>query len=63
MVSELVHGRWVGVWLVASSQQLLSDFQLDFHHLDGAFWLGGLMKVVSSCLLEILQLESYHLDV
>ena len=57
-----MHGRWVGVWLVASSQQLLSDFQLDFHDLDGAFWLRGLMKVVVSCLLEILALESCHLD-
>ena len=63
MVGGLVHGRWVGVWLVASSQQLLSDFQLDFHDLDCAFWLGGLMKVVASCLLEILQFESCHLDV
>ena len=63
MVGGLVHGRWVGVWLVAFSQQLLSDFWLHFHHLDGAFWLGGLMKVVASCLLEILQLESCHLDV
>ena len=42
MVGGLVHGRWVGVGLVASSQQLLSDFQLDFHDLDGVFWLGGL---------------------
>ena len=57
-----MHGRWVGVWLVAFSQQLLSDFQLDFHELDGAFWLAGLMKVVGSCLLEILALESCHLD-
>ena len=62
MVSGLVHGRWVGVLLVAFSQQLLSNFQLDFHDLDGAFWLGGLMKVVASCLLEIFQLESCHLD-
>ena len=57
-----MHGRWVGVWLVASSQQLLSDFQLDFHDLDVVFWLGGLMKVVASCLLEILYLESCNLD-
>ena len=57
-----MHGRWVGVRLVAFSQQLLSDFQLDFHDLDGALWLGGLMKVVASCLFEILQLESCHLD-
>ena len=62
MVGGLVHGKWVGVWLVASSQQLLSDFQLDLHDLYGAFWLGCLMKVVASCLLEILQLESCHLD-
>ena len=60
---SLMHGWWVGVWLVASSQQLLSDFHFDFHDLDGAFWLGGLMKVVASCLLEIFQLESCHLDV
>ena len=59
---SLMHGWWVGVSLVASSQQLLSDFQLDFHDLDGAFWLGDLMKVVASCLLENLQLESCHLD-
>ena len=57
-----MHGRWVGVWLVAFSQQLLSDFSLDFHDLDGAFWLEGLMKVVANCLLESLQLESCHLD-
>ena len=57
-----MHSRWVGVWLVASSQQLLSDFQLDFHDLDSVFWLRGLMKVVASCLLEILALESCHLD-
>ena len=53
MVGGLVHGRWVGVWLVAFSQQLLSDFWLQIHHLDGVFWLGCLMKVVASCLLEI----------
>ena len=47
--------------LVAFSQQLLSDFWLDFHDLDGAFWLGGLMKVVVNCLLEILGLKSCHL--
>ena len=41
---------------------LLSDFQLDFHDLDGAFWLRGLMKVVASCILEILELESCHLE-
>ena len=57
-----MHGRWVGVWLVAFSQQLLSDFWLHFHRLDDAFWLGGLMKVVASCLLEIVQLESCRLD-
>ena len=57
-----MHGRWVGVWLVAFSQQLLSNFWLDFHDLDDAFWLGGLMKVIDSCLLEIVQLESCHLD-
>ena len=62
MVGGLVHGRWVGVWLVASSQQLLSDFKLDFHDLDSVFWLGGLHES-SSCLLEILQFESYHVDV
>ena len=39
-----MHGRWVGVWLEASSQQLLFDFQLNFHDLDGTFWLGGLHK-------------------
>ena len=42
-----MHGRWVGVWLVAFSQQLLSDFWLDFHDLDGAFWLGGLHESCS----------------
>ena len=62
MVGGLVHGRWVGVWLVAFSQQLLSDFWLQIHHLDGAFWLGCLIKVVASCLLENLQFESCHLD-
>ena len=59
---SLMHGWWVGVWLLPFSQQLLSDFWHDFHDLDGAFWLRGLMKVVASCLLEILQLESCHLD-
>ena len=58
-----MHGRWVGVWLVAFSQELLFEFWLDFHDLDGAFWLEDLMKIVASCLLEILQLESCHLDV
>ena len=57
-----MHGRWIGVWLVAFIEQLLSNFQLDFHDLDSAFWLGCLMKVVASCLLEILTLESCHLD-
>ena len=41
---SLVHGRWVGVWLVAFSQQILSNFWLAFHDLDGAFWLEGLHK-------------------
>ena len=47
MVGGLVHGRWVGVWLVAFSQQLLSDFWLQIHHLDGAFWLGCLHQSCS----------------
>ena len=47
MVGRLVHGRWASVLLVASSQQLLSDFQLDFHDLDGAFWLGCLHESCS----------------
>ena len=47
MFGGLVHGRWVGVWLVAFSQQLLSDFWLHFHHLDGAFWLWGLHESCS----------------
>ena len=47
MVGELVHGRWVGVWLVTFSQQLLSDFWLDFYDLDDAFWLGGLHESCS----------------
>ena len=42
-----MHGRWVGVWLVAFIQQLLSDFWLDFG-------LEVFVKVVASCLLEIL---------
>ena len=50
MVGGLVHGRWVGVWLVASSQQLYSDFQPAFHALNDVFWLGGLMIVVENCL-------------
>ena len=37
MDGVLMHGRWVGVWLVAFSQQLLFDFWLDFHDLDDAF--------------------------
>ena len=47
MVGGLVHGRWVGVWLVAFSQQLLSDFWLQIHHLDGVFWLGCLHQSCS----------------
>ena len=43
MVGGLVHGRWVGVWLVAFSQQLW----LHFHHLDDVFWLGGLHESCS----------------
>ena len=39
---SLMHGWWVGVWLVASSYQLFSDFQLDFHALNNVFWLEGL---------------------
>ena len=47
MVGGLVHGRWVGVWLVAFSQQLLSDFWPDFHDLDHVFWLWGLHESCS----------------
>ena len=59
---SLMHGWWVGVWLVAFSQQLFSDFQLDFHNLNDVFWLRSLMTVIDNCLLELLALVSCHLD-
>ena len=62
MVGGLVYGWWVAVWLVASSQQLYSDFYPDFYALNDVFWLGGLMAVVDYCLLELLALVSCHLD-
>ena len=62
MVSGLAHGRCVDVWLVALSQQLYSDFQPAFHALNDVFWLGGLMKVVDNCILELLAFVSCHLD-
>ena len=39
---SLMHGWWVGVWLVASSQQLYFDFQPAFHALNDVFLLGDL---------------------
>ena len=42
---SLMHGWWVGAWLVASSKQLYSNFQPNFHALNDVFWLGGLHDI------------------